>query len=118
MLARLVAEGDAMLLGKIPEHDDTPFVARLKDSLAAGARDPFEAWQAAGGPKLGYGELAAIATRLAVRGTADLARLALSEAARRFPLEARRLDSVARIIASELSASEVYTDFQQTVARA
>ncbi len=118
LMARLVAEGDVIRLAVITEHDDTPFVARLKASLAGGARDPFEAWQAAGGPELAYDELAAIATRLAVKGTADLARLALSEAARRFPIEARRLDSVAKIVASELSASEVYAEFQQTVRRA
>ena len=118
LLARLVGEGDATLLAAMPEHHDATFIARLKESLAAGVRDPFEAWLAVGGPELGYVELAAIATRLAVRGTADLARLALVEAARRFPIEARRLDSVAKTIASELSASEVYADFQQAVARA
>jgi len=69
------------------------------------------------GPELEYAELAVVATRLAVKGTANLASRALAEAANRFPVEARQLDPIARIIAPEMSEPLIYSSFLSAVRR-
>lgn len=116
LLSRLVSRGDAArILALRDDSGEDPFLANLKAALIGGVRDPYEAWRALNGPGLEYAELSELAVRLAVKGTLDLASLALIEAAKRFPSEARQLSGLARTIATELSDPSVFTQFQIAV---
>jgi UDP-2,3-diacylglucosamine pyrophosphatase LpxH len=116
LLSRLVSQGDSARISALRSHsEDDHLLADLKAKIAGGSRDPYEAWRTLHGPELEYAELAVIATRLAMKGTADLANLALADATNRFPTEARQLDSIARAIAAELSEPSVYINFRSAV---
>ena len=114
LLSRLVAEGSAERILSLAEQGGDTFLNRLKAALSA-SRDPYEAWCTVQGPELDFGELATIATRLATPATADLAAAALADVSKRFPVESRRLDSVAKIIASELKDPNAYKEFVKAV---
>ncbi len=116
LLSRLVSQGDSGRISALRGNSNNDrLLTDLKAAIARGSRDPYEAWRTLYGPELEYAELAVVATRLAVKGTADLASLALAEAANRFPVEARQLDSIARTIAAELSEPGVYSTFRSAV---
>ena len=112
----LVSQGDSGRISALRGNSNNDrLLTDLKAAIARGSRDPYESWRTLHGPELEYAELAVVATRLAVKGTADLASLALAEAANRFPVEARQLDSIARTIAAELSEPGVYSTFRSAV---
>lgn len=115
LLRRLVSEGD--ISGILQLRDEAPgsVLSALKAVLPDVTRDTYEAWLRIGGGELEYVELANVATRLASTGTADLAATALADAAARFPVDARRLDNVARVIAIELGDQNIYKAFRKAV---
>jgi hypothetical protein len=115
LLARLVSEGDLAQISRLRDDAGGSLLTRLKAGISVGSRDPYDAWRAVDGPPLDYSELATVATRLATKGTADLAALALSEAATRFPVEARQLNSLAKVIATEVGNSDIYAVYLKTV---
>jgi len=112
-IRRLVSHGDNEAILKLPEQPEGTVLHALKTSLANGSRDPYEAWLRIGGSSFDFTELSSVATRLATHGTADLAAIALADATDRFPIEAKRLGSVARVIAIELGDPKVYEAFQK-----
>jgi UDP-2,3-diacylglucosamine pyrophosphatase LpxH len=114
LLARLVSEGATDQISALPDGDGAVIVD-LKSALSAGSRDPYEAWLSLNGPCLSFPELVTVATRLAVKGTADLAAIALHEATIRFPIESRRLDALAKTIASELADPQTYVAFKRAL---
>jgi hypothetical protein len=114
LLARLVAEGNAEEIMHLRDDSSDSLLNQLKANIP-GRRDPYDAWRAINGPDFDYVELAILTTRLAVKGTFDLAALALDEASKRFPSDSRRLDAVAKIIATELGDPTIYTKFQKAV---
>jgi len=113
LLRRLVSRGDGEAIQELAMQPGNPVLQALKASLTDGSRDLYEAWLKVGDTPLDFTELSAVATRLSSRATADLAAKALIEAASRFPIEARSLDEVARLIASELGDPNVYQAFRK-----
>lgn len=114
LLERLVAEGNAEEIMHLRDDSSDSLLNQLKANIP-GRRDPYDAWCAINGPDFDYVELEILTTRLAVKGTFDLAALALDEASKRFPSDSRRLDAVAKIIATELGNPTIYTKFQKAV---
>ena len=112
LLARLVAERNMDAISALQEHTGGPLLARLRASIAAGSRDPYESWLAIGAPPLDRSELVAIATRLAERSTADLAVRALTDATIRFPAEVAGLRELARLVATAAEDPSVYSNFR------
>jgi predicted MPP superfamily phosphohydrolase len=116
-IRRLVSEGDSNAIVGLQDSVGSGSLRALKSALADGARDPYEAWLKIGGPSLEFGELAAVTTRLASSRTADLAATALNDAAERFPVDARRLDDIARVIAIEAGDPGIYERFRKATVR-
>ena len=113
-IRRLVSQGDSEAILRLPEQPEGAILHALKIALADGSRDPYEAWLRIGGTSLDFMELSTVATRLAARGTADLAAKALADAVGRFPIEAQRLGEVARVIAIELGDPSIYEAFRKS----
>jgi len=116
-IRRLVSQGNYEAILRLPEQPEGAVLHALKIALADGSRNPYEAWLRIGGTSLDFMELSTVATRLASRGTADLAAKALADAAGRFPIEAQRLGDVARVIAIELGDPSIYEAFRKSTVK-